>query len=94
LAIAEFYSSVGRYPPSNVSAGLPSAASINGKYVTSVNAGTTPGQVTITYNGIEPKLPATGILLLSATTVAGSVKWTCKISGTTIQPRYVPANCR
>ena len=94
LAIAETYSSVGHFPPNNISAGLPSATSITGKYVTSVDAGATPGIVTITYNGVEPKLPATGILLLSAATTAGSVKWTCKISGTTIEKRYVPANCR
>ena len=94
LAIAETYSSLGRFPPNNTSAGLPLAASIAGKFVTSINVGTTPGQVTITYNGIEPKLPTSGVLLLSAKTSAGSVQWTCKISGTTIQSRYVPANCR
>src|SRR6478735_3043612 len=76
LATAETYSSTGRLPPSNASAGMPTAASINGKYVGSVS--TVSGVVTITYNGVEPKLAATDTLLLSATTQAGSIKWKCK----------------
>ena len=93
LAIAETYSSTGRFPISNASAGLPAAASISGKYVTSVDVGTTAGQVTITYSGVEPKLPANSTLILSATTTAGSVKWTCK-KGSNLQDKYLPAECR
>ena len=88
LATAETYSSTGRFPPNNQSAGLPTDVSINGKYVTSV--ATANGIVTITYNGVEPKLDQT--VTLSAFTAAGSVKWTCKHGST--PERYVPANCR
>jgi type IV pilus assembly protein PilA len=91
LATAETYSSTGRFPPNNASAGLPAAASINGKYVTSV--GTADGLVTITYSGVEPKLSATSTLLLSATTAAGSVKWKCR-KGANIADKYLPSECR
>ena len=95
LAVAETYSSSGFFPPSQASAGLPAATSITGKYVTSVDAGATGGRgiVTISYSSGEPKL-ASGVLLLSASTTAGAVKWKCKISGTTMQTRYVPSECR
>jgi type IV pilus assembly protein PilA len=96
LAVAETYSARGAYPISNVSAGLPNKLSINGKYVTSVGTGSTDGSadgnIDITYNAVEPKISG-GILKLSATTAAGSVKWRCKI-GSGIQPRYVPSECR
>ncbi len=91
LATAETYSSTGRYPASNASAGLPTAASINGKYVTSVSS--VNGVVTVTYSGVEPKLPANATLLLSASTAAGSVKWKCK-KGANITDKYLPAECR
>ncbi|MBP3984526.1 pilin [Pseudoxanthomonas helianthi] len=91
LATAETYSSTGHYPPSNASAGLPTAASINGKYVTSVS--TVDGVVTITYSGAEPKLPNNATLLLSASTAAGSVKWKCK-KGANITDKYLPSECR
>jgi type IV pilus assembly protein PilA len=91
LATAETYSSTGRFPPSNASAGLPAAVSINGKYVTSVT--TADGVVTILYSGVEPKLSATSTILLSATTAAGSVKWKCK-KGAAISDKYLPSECR
>ena len=91
LAVAETYSSTGRFPPNQASAGLPLATSTNGKYVTSV--GQASGVITITYSGNEPKLSSTSTLLLSATTAAGSVKWKCKI-GANLDARYVPAECR
>jgi len=92
LAVAETYSSTGNFPLNNASGGLPAAGSITGKYVTSVDVGTSRGQVRITYNNVEPKLNA-GVLALSATTTAGSVKWVCKkVSG--LQDKYLPAECR
>src|SRR6478752_2218853 len=70
LATAETYSSRGTFPANNASGGVPTAASINGKYVTSVS--TAAGLITITYSAAEPKLSGNTILL-SATTAAGSV---------------------
>ncbi len=90
LATAETYSSKGRFPLNNTSAGLPLSTSITGKYVTSVS--TVSGLITISYNGTaEPKLN-NGTLLLSATTTAGAVRWKCK--STTVSVKYRPSECR
>ena len=94
LGVAETYSSTGVLVASNASAGVPTAASINGKYVTSVAVGaTTAGVIDITYSGVEPKIDGE-VLQLSAYTAAGSVKWTCKPAAATLQSRYLPAECR
>jgi type IV pilus assembly protein PilA len=94
LAVAETYSSSGRFPPSNASAGVPTATSINGKYVTSVGT-TTRGLIDILYSAGEAKLSGK-TLSLSATTAAGSVKWKCKtgVTGTAVEARYLPSECR
>jgi type IV pilus assembly protein PilA len=96
LAVAETYSSAGKYPVSNASAGVPKSTSINGKYVVSVGTGsdgTKAGVIDITFSPTaEPKV-ADGVLQLSATTAAGSVKWKCKAKSG-IADRYLPSNCR
>lgn len=91
LGVAETYSSTGVLSASNASAGVPNAASINGKYVTSVTVGATRGLINILYTGAEPKISG-NILILSARTQAGSVVWRCK--STTVRSRYLPAECR
>ena len=91
LAVAETFSALGRFPAGQASYGLPAATSINGKYVSQVE--TASGVVTITYNGVEPKLTSTSTVVLSATTAAGSVKWRCRV-GANLDARYVPAECR
>lgn len=93
-AMAEFFNNYGHFPLNNTSAGLATAASISGKYVSSVDVSQTVGQIQITYNGpkINSKV-AGGVLALSAIDNAGSVDWTCKaVSG--ISPKYLPSNCR
>lgn len=90
LGVAETYSSTGRLVGSNVSAGLPVATTIKGKYVTSVTV-TANGVVSILYSGSEPKISG-NILLLSPSTTAGAVQWKCK--STTVQARYLPSECR
>jgi type IV pilus assembly protein PilA len=90
LGVAETYSSRGTMPANNVSAGVPTATSINGKYVTSVSVGT-GGLISILYSAAEQKISG-NTLLLSPTTDAGSVKWRCK--STNVQPRYLPSECR
>lgn len=91
LAVAETWSSRGRLPASNASAGVPTDTSISGPYVTEVQVGTTAGLITITYSAKEPKISG-DTLLLSPTTLVGSVTWRCKSSS--IESRYLPAECR
>jgi type IV pilus assembly protein PilA len=90
LAVAETFSSTGSLPTSNVSAGLPTNTSINGKYVTSVTVAS-PGVVNVLYSNGEPKIN-NKTLTLSPITSAGSVSWICK--GNAVGPNYVPSECR
>lgn len=94
-ALVEFYNNYGKFPPSNVSAGLATAASIKGNYVTSVNVGTTAGQIIVAFGGPKANtaIPTGAQVILSATTAAGSVKFTCKKGGT-MNPKYLPSSCR
>ena len=89
-AVAEFYQNKGRFAANNQSAGLAAAASIVGRYTTSVDSPN--GVITITY-GNEANTTITGdTVLLSAITHAGSIEWLC--SSTTIQGKHLPSSCR
>jgi len=92
-AVWDYYSAQGKFPPSNVSAGLVSAQSINGSYVSSVNV--TSGVIKVLYNGPKANnqiTVATKYLLLSPTSGIGSITWTC--SHSTIDGTYLPTVCR
>ena len=94
-AMSEYYSTNGKWPSSNSVAGLASAQSINGNYVSSVDVGSSSGVITITYGG--PKVNSTisgATLLLSAFTKTGSIAWTCKTGGgKAISNTYLPSSC-
>ena len=92
--IAEFYTDRGTFPSKNASAGLASAGSISGNYVTSVSIETTPGVITITYGGKANTKISGHTLELSAKTTAGSITWTCR-TGTTsgVSTVYLPSSC-
>lgn len=91
-AVAEFYQNTGRLPGNNASAGLATAASINGNYVTSVTM--TGTSINVAYGGPKANsvLTAGSVLSLSPITGSGSMKWTCK--STTIAQKYLPTSCR
>lgn len=91
-AVAEFFNQWGRMPDNNSSAGMATAASIKGKYVTQVAVGT-GGLVTATYGNDANTKISSKTVLLSPTTSAGSVIWKCK-GGTGLDPKYLPASCR
>ncbi len=96
-AVAEFYTNTGRLPASNVSAGLATATSITGNYVSQVNAAN--GVITITYSSTSPQRANQAInnstLAVSAVTSGGSIRWRCKIpSGSSMKVKYVPSECR
>lgn len=97
-AVAEFYMDAGVYPGDNNTAGLEAAASINGKYVTSVGVGAN-GVITVTYNQADTNNNIAGATLtmtpVAAAANLGSVSWTCaggNILGGT--PKWLPAACR
>ncbi len=92
-AVSEFFNNTGNFPSTNASAGLASAGSITGNYVTNVDVGAVPGQVRITFGNRAHLSITGGIMALSAIPADGSVQWVCKaISG--IDAKYFPTNCR
>jgi type IV pilus assembly protein PilA len=90
-AVAEFYSNSGRPPTNNASAGLASAASITGKFVTSLDA--TGGLLTATYGNRANIAIASSTLVFSPifSTIAGSTVWKCRSA---INAKWLPTICR
>ena len=94
VAVAETYSSKGAAPGNNLSAGLPSAASINGNSVLSINL-SGAGLINIQYrNGGLGGTPSAdnGTVIMVPSFLAGGVKWTCNTG--TMPLKYRPAQCR
>lgn len=92
-AVAEFYSNAGHYPTTNASAGLATAASITGNYVTQVDAA--GGPIVVTYgNKVNSAVKDQTLELSPVTAGVGSIQWTCKSSGSGIANKYLPTNCR
>ena len=86
-SVTEYYSSQGKLPSNNSSAGLAAATDIKGNAVKSVTVAN--GKITIAYND---KVTNDATLELSPTTGAGGVQWSCK--GGTVIAKYRPSNCR
>lgn len=94
VALAEFYSVHGEWPQNNAQAGLSPAASIVGKYVSSVDVGVRPGTIVVTYGSQAAAAPIHGKgLALSAITKSNVVGWSCLNSMTTIPHKYLPSSC-
>lgn len=100
-SVAEFYTNTGRLPGSNASAGLSTAASINGQYVSQIGVGSdgsgTDGVIEAQYDGPKANTAikgTDGTLTLSPITHAGSIEWHCKGDGTKVKDKYLPASCR
>lgn len=96
-AVTEYYSSRGKFPSKNASAGLAKAASIQGKYVSAVDVSKTNGQIQAAMNGVDTNATikaADSLIILSAVVSGGSVDWVCKWSGGKMDDKYVPSNCR
>lgn len=90
VAVWDFVSNSGTFPPGNQSAGLASPNSISGKYVSSVTI--TRGLITVAYQGPSAH-PAinNATVRLSPFTTAGSIVWKCS---STANPKYLPSSCR
>ena len=92
-AVWDYISSNGKLPPSNQSAGLPSASSISGQYVSGVDV--SGGKITVSFAGPKANQAIHNQqLVLSPTTGAGSITWSCSNAGTTLDPKYLPSVCR
>jgi type IV pilus assembly protein PilA len=91
-AVWDFVSNTGRFPTRNESAGLAKSTSITGNYVSSVDLAPA-GKITIAFGASKANSSIkTSTLVLSATTQAGSITWSC--NGGTVSDKYLPATCR
>jgi type IV pilus assembly protein PilA len=93
VAVWDFVSNTGRFPPNNQSAGLPTATSIVGKYVAQVDVA--GGKITASFgNSANTAITVAGkdTMVLSPWTQGGSILWTCTPS--TVNPQYLPSSCR
>lgn len=86
--VADFYSSLGRMPTNNESAGVAGPTSIRGNAVRSVTVDM--GTITIVYN--DKVADGATIDLVPDVTSGGSVQWNCQ--GGTLESKLRPANCR
>jgi type IV pilus assembly protein PilA len=91
LAVAETRQSLGAYPATQASYGLPGPQSISGNNVDQVAVGAN-GVITITYSG-TPIAGNTLVLTPTFIDSDGSMKWDCKTNGT-VQGKYRPSTCR
>ena len=94
LAVAETYDSTGVLAPDNGSAGLPSATSITGTYVSGIDVGNGgDGVIEITYNTSVGGNPTANlsVMTLTPSTSEGSMMWVCTGD---MANKYRPANCR
>lgn len=87
MAIAEHYAATGQFPITNSDVGLPSATSITGAAVKSIQVN--QSQVEIIYN---TKVQNYSTLYLKGSVKEGSIQWTCNLG--TVPPTYRPATCR
>lgn len=86
-SVTEYFSSQGKFPTNNASAGLATDTDIKGNAVDKVTVAS--GVITITYND---KVQANGTVIMSPITGAGGVRWSCK--GGSVIAKYRPSNCR
>jgi type IV pilus assembly protein PilA len=98
VAVTEFYANHGDFPASNLTAGLAPAASVTGKYVTSVTVArvsATSGTITSLFTSAAPTNTAIQgkNVVLTGTVPSGSenITWTCTGS---VAAKFLPSSCR
>ena len=105
-SVSEFYANRGTWPTNNAAAGLGSATTINGKYVSSITVG--GGGITVQYGrDVNSKITGKKIGLSPFASPNGDVIWKCGNSanpsgtsaagtaGTTdLDNKYMPSSCR
>ena len=91
-AVWDYVASNGAYPSNNLAAGLPTATSINGSYVSQIKV--TNGQIVAFFAGPKANPAISSYqLVLSPVTTSGSIAWNCS-SHTTVPSQYLPSACR
>lgn len=92
-SISEYYQTMGTMPSNAASAGVSTNAAAS-NYVSTVTYTQTSGTVAdITYT-LANLGAATGDVEFAGTGSASGVTWVCNGTGTTVESKYLPANCR
>jgi len=92
-AVAEKYADTGTFTGiTNATAGLDTAANINGKHVASITVNN--GEITATMRAAPAASAkvATNTIIFVPEDAGGSIKWTCNTG--TIGAKFRPSNCR
>jgi type IV pilus assembly protein PilA len=100
VSVAEFWNTRGVFPTDNDDAGLDAAGTYATREIQSL-AVTAPtassAAITVTFNDVGGTLTAGQTIVFLAEPSAGgsTLEWTCDTAaGSTVQPKYRPANCR
>jgi uncharacterized RDD family membrane protein YckC/Tfp pilus assembly major pilin PilA len=95
-AVADFYRKQGHYPTTNAAAGLASASSIRGQYISSIKVGPDDGTITVTYSSSRPQKANTAIhmktLLLAPKALPGRFEWRC--TSPDLKQKWCPYSCQ
>jgi type IV pilus assembly protein PilA len=92
IAVTETYQNTGVFPADNAPAGLPDAADIFSKYVTSVGVGI-DGAIEVAFgNDVHERITGDSLVLTPNTDAPGSLIWDC--ASTDIGGQHLPASCR
>jgi len=86
-AVADYYATLGEYPPNNLTTGLSTAGSLKGNAVRSVTVDSS--RITIIYN---TKVESGKTIILQGKIGTSSIKWDCHRG--TISKQYRPISCR
>jgi len=106
-SVAEFYANRGVWPANNVEAGMGTANTIQGKYVSQIAIG--GGGITVTYGneanaanlagktvGLSPGASANGDIIWRCGTALAPTGWATSGTGaaTNLAGKYLPSSCR
>jgi type IV pilus assembly protein PilA len=92
-SISEYYQTMGEMPADATEAGVSTDASASTyvQTITFTQTSTTVADVTFTVTNLGA---ATGDIEFAGTGSSTGVQWVCDGAGTTVDSKYLPANCR
>jgi len=93
-AVAEYYAQHGEMPKDNTDAGIGTADSLTGRYVSAIDVDS--GNLVIHFDSPQamPILRNEVLVLEPHRDRQGQLRWECNTPGTTIRPQYLPIRCR
>lgn len=90
-AVSEYYASNGTLPGTNTEAGMAASTSISGNSVRHVSVGA-DGVIEVEFSA--PAQIDGSTLVMTPTTSAGQITWSCTGGGADLPGQYRPSSCR